>query len=114
MIFISNTFSPMMLSKGVSAKVEERELERIKLVLECCKVTSVVSHEVTSLILSGLLGTDIKFNRINLSLQVGDILLVVIPNFRAEVAREFTYEEVKTAGYRCFVVNAYMTEGGIK
>ena len=102
-MFLGNTFSPMMLAPGVKAKVEEYPIEDIP-VSDC---TSVVGHEVTAKILSALLRTEIPYNRVSVKLAVGDILFAVIPNFRASEAREFTYEEVKSAGFRSFKIETY-------
>ena len=99
MKYIANTFSPMMLGRYEWAEVTPIDLDEIPVGL-----TSVVSHEVTARILSALLGEEVQFNRINLSLELGDTLYCVIPNFRAQEAREFTHEEVSEAGYRCFQV----------
>jgi hypothetical protein len=66
--------------------------------------TSMVAHEATAKILSVLLETPIEFRREKITLDVGDIVYVIIPAFRAEVAREFTREEVEAAGFRCFYV----------
>jgi len=42
------------------------------------------------------------FNRANLVLNLGDELLVIIPNFRSNEAREFTQKEILDAGWRIF------------
>jgi hypothetical protein len=106
--YIGNTFSPMMLGKFVDASVEEVSLDFVKNNVTdgflLPEFTSCVSHEVTSKVLTIMLGCRIPFNRINVSLEGGDRMFVVIPNFRADVAREFTFDEVTSAGYRCFLV----------
>lgn len=97
---LGNTFSPTMLGKGMVGEVREVSLEEIKAVLP--ELKSVISHEVTAKILSALLEADIVFNRENISLKQGDELFCIIPNFRANEAREFTKEEVEASGFRCF------------
>lgn len=109
MIYLTNTFSPMMLSNRefIMAIVERTILDAVKNELNLFEWTSAVSHEVTAKVLSVLLGKEVLFNRINLTLDYGDRVLCVIPKFRATESREFTEEEVRSAGYECFVVNVY-------
>lgn len=101
MEYLGNTFSPMMLKEGEWAEVVEIDLTDLPRMEEA---TSVISHEITASILSVLLGEEVSFNRTGLSLVEGDTLFCVIPNFRSSEAREFTKEEVETAGYRCFQI----------
>lgn len=101
MKYLANTFSPMMLGELEWAEVTPIELDELPPMSE---LTSVISHEVTAQILSALMGEEVPFNRVNLTLKLGDTLYCVIPNFRAQEAREFSYEEVSGAGYRCFQV----------
>lgn len=104
--FIGTTFSPMMLKSG-EALVVEVPLDMIKYLITFesqQSYESIVGHEVTARVLSTLLGVEIPFRRVNVELEPTDILLVVTPNFRANEAREFTFEEVANTGYRCFLV----------
>lgn len=66
--------------------------------------TSAVGHEVTTKTLSALLGREVAFNRVNLALQPGDIVVAIIPDFRANEAREFTFEEVSAAGFTASLI----------
>ena len=102
--FLTTTFSPMMLTAGVKAVVEEVSLEAVKSELAGSAWTSAVGHATTAPVLTALLSTEVSFNRVNLALTKGTVVLVVTPNFRADVAREFTFEEVSAAGFRCFRV----------
>jgi len=99
MKYLASTFSPMMLDTGTWAEIVEIALADVPEGL-----TSIVSHEVTAKVLSILLGEDVKFNRVNVTLTHGDCLYCVIPKFRCGESREFTREEVEAAGYRCFLV----------
>ncbi|MDO8637449.1 MAG: DUF1874 domain-containing protein [Dehalococcoidia bacterium] len=101
--YIGNTFSPMMLGSGGSCRVTEVLLAEVT---QFNNLVSVVGHEVTAAVLTGLLGRPVAFNRVNLSLGAGDELYCVVPNFRATEAREFSKEEVEAAGVRCFRVLA--------
>lgn len=102
--YLSTTFSPMMMGgECVKSEVVECTLSAIKANMPDDTI-SVVGHETTALILSVLLSRPVEFNRVNLKLKTDDRLFVVIPGFRADVAREFTEEEVLSAGFRCFIV----------
>ena len=109
MKYIANTFSPMMLGELEWAEVTPIDLDELPPMSE---LTSVISHEVTAKVLSALMGEEVPlkilnprlFNRVNLTLELGDVLYCIIPNFRAYEAREFSYEEVAESGYRCFQV----------
>ena len=97
MRFLTNTFSPLMLKVGTRAEVRECTLAEIPADIE-----SAVGHEVTAKVISALLGQEVKFKRVNIALSAGDEVFCIAPNFRAEVAREFTKEEVEAAKFRCF------------
>jgi len=101
--YLSTTFSPMMLGGGVAGYVREITLAQAQVLLQDGFV-SAVGHEVTAEVLSALLGRKVDFSRIPLTLKAGDSLICIVPRFRAEVAREFTRDEVEAAGYRCFQV----------
>jgi len=103
MIYLTTTFSPAMLGK-VEATVKEISLDQVKEGLEVLNWTSAVGHEATAEVLSVILNRKVEFNRANLTLEAGDRIFCVIPNFRANVAREFSREEVEAAGYRCFLI----------
>jgi hypothetical protein len=103
-LFLTTTFSPMMLASGRSASVEEISLTEAREILGNRSWESAVSHEATAQVVTALFGFHIPFNRANLSLDHEDQVVCVIPAFRADVAREFSYDEVVTAGYRVFLV----------
>jgi len=93
----------MMLGGGVAGYVREITLAQAQILLQDGFV-SAVGHEVTAEVLSALLGRKVDFSRIPLALKAGDSLICIVPRFRAEVAREFSRDEVEAAGYRCFQV----------
>lgn len=101
-IYLTTTFSPSMLAVGCRAVITECKLSDVPASAE-----SAVGHAVTAKVLSVLLGREVPFNRVNLLLRPGDEVYAVIPQFRAEEAREFTKEEVEDAGYRAFKVMIY-------
>jgi len=110
--YLTNTFSPAMLQGESQAIVNPlyypTGLNEVKYVFEngfdTSRKVSAISHEVTSVVLSTLLGFPVPFNRFNLSLSRGDVVYCLIPNFRADIAREFTKEEIENAGVRIFRV----------
>ena len=110
MQYLASTFSPMMLAEGsgesdASANVLPCPLSEV--VRNAPHLKSIVSHEVTASILSALLQSPVKFNRENVQLLADDLLWVVVPKFRASEAREFTHQEVKNAGFRCFYIRVW-------
>jgi hypothetical protein len=107
MKYLTTTFSPAMLNpagNNLKANVYELREDITKTVerFTYFDFTSAIGHEVTSRIIEALTGLSGLFNRANLSLNRGDELLVIIPNFRANEAREFTHKEVLDAGWRVF------------
>jgi hypothetical protein len=102
MRYLTNTFSPMMLE--TLREFEGREISLAEAKTLAANAVSAISHEVTAAILSALLGREVKFNRMNLVLRRGDEVVCVIPGFRATESREFTHEEVASAGFRCWLV----------
>ncbi len=109
-IYLTNTFSPMMIApkNGNKAPVlfqgKEVSLSDIMRAFRQGDMISAVSHEATAEIFSMILGENIEFNRASLKLEKGDKLYVMIPNFRADKAREFTKAELSDADVRCFIV----------
>lgn len=102
-IYIGASFSVSMIPKGKSAYVEEIGEERFKEALEKPFV-SVVAHEATAKLLSQKFNKEIAFNRKNIVLEETDLLYVAVPQLRFEITREFTYEEVREAPFRYFLV----------
>lgn len=100
--YLTNTFSPAMVSRGgFSGRACTLDAARSAL---AGGYTSAVSHEVTAGVLSALLGARVDFARVNLALVPGDRVVCVVPRFRAEVAREFSREEVEAAGFSAYLV----------
>ncbi len=99
--YLTTTWSPMMIS---SSSLEARVVELTDLKAVPKGLKSAVSHELTAKVLSVLFERPVEFNRVNLSLKLGDEVFAVVPNFRATEAREFTREEVEAAGFRIFWV----------
>jgi hypothetical protein len=101
---VATTFSPSMLPEGGHAEIKEVSENSFQQLLEIAPFTSAVGHKITANILSQKFDVDIQFNRIDVTITSRDILLVAVPQFRAEASREFTEEEVQNAPFRYFVV----------
>jgi hypothetical protein len=65
---------------------------------------SCVGHEVTAKLLGAKFGKEIPFNRSNVTLTPDIKLFVAAPQFRVDVAREFTEDEIKNAKFRYFII----------
>ena len=103
-IFLSTSFSPMMLGKGSGvAKVREIRLREAKQLLKS-GFHSVVGHENTARLLTKKFGVNVKFNRETISLGHSCRVVVCTPCFRVDEAREFTDEEIECAEFRFFSV----------
>lgn len=104
MNYLANAFSPSMLPEdmGVEAQICNFSVDRALSMAHTLK--SIISHEITASIISAACGKEIEFNREKVILAPGDSMIVIAPKFRAEIAREFTAEEVRAAGFRAFIV----------
>lgn len=105
MKYIGNAFSLAMI-KNVPAviKIDEISIEDAKRLLAPGDFVSAVGHESTADILTRLLGLDIKFNRINISLDKGDMLIVFQLLGRLPEGKILTEEEIKALPYKFFLV----------
>ena len=101
-MYLTTTFSPMMMDRP-SCRILEISLEEARELLQG-EFVSRVAHETTVPVLQALVGPEIKvsFSRENVSLTHDDKLVAIIPSFRTTEAREFSFEEVAAAGFRCF------------
>ena len=99
--YLTNTFTPAMC-RGLHYAGSPLTLDEAR--DAATDATSAVGHEVTAKVLTALLGREVAFNRVNLALQPGDVVVAVIPDFRASEAREFTFEEVSAAGWTASLI----------
>lgn len=110
MLYLTTTFSPMMMGEGRSAKVVEKTLEELKEIFQSEGIkpqdfVNAVSHENTAHLLTRILGFEVPFSRVNLTLHGRDQVLACIPKFRVGETREFTDEEIASANWRFFVIS---------
>jgi len=89
-----------MLSPRAAAVVEEVDEEKFKRYLDfTTEVVERVAHEITASLLEGKFGLQNLFSREPVILQKEEILLAAIPQFRVDVKREFSQEEMKNAKF---------------
>ena len=119
LVFITTTFTPSMLPPmfelppqehvaAVTAEVDHDDVYDLLSRTEPEQVRGAVGHENTARVIERLLGDALPegvslFARRNISLRAGDKVIAVIPQFRADKAREFTNEEISSANFRFFV-----------
>ena len=78
MIYVSNAFSLQMLNmeKVNTVITSPLSVEEVKELLLTNDFVSAVGHPDTAVIISSILNVNIPFNRINVSLSPGDVLIV--------------------------------------
>jgi len=95
--FISNAFSISMISplppQGRTVKVRPISLEEAKSLLREGYI-SAVGHPSTAQVMSALLGVDIPPNRVSITLQPGDRVLVFQLSVRLAEGQVLSKEEV--------------------
>jgi hypothetical protein len=77
MLYLSNAFSLNMIDQhSGSIEFHNHDVNHIKQILGNRNWVSVVGHQDTANLLSGMLGTEVAFNRQSLKLAQGDQLIV--------------------------------------
>jgi hypothetical protein len=79
MIYLTNSFtlsmlSPTLIEGGAIIKASPISLGEVKALLKEGFI-SAVGHESTAKVLSRLLGTDVPFNRAQISIKEGDVII---------------------------------------
>lgn len=90
--------SSILTSYGVY-NYKEVDLEKISKMLHEEEIISAIGHQATAEILSELLGIQIPFNRINVSMETGDKAIVFKLKQRLEENKTLTKEEMKDLDY---------------
>ena len=110
-IYLSNAFSLSMLGAlppaGRTVKVRPISLEEVRGMLQSNPFTSAVGHSSTAAVLSTLLGLPVEANRVSITLQVGDTLVVFQLGVRLAEGQVLSAEEVQSLydqGLASFVV----------
>ena len=95
--YLGNAFSLQMLKGDCAIKIEEISLEEVKKET----VISVVGHADTAAVLSTMLGVDVLMNRVSLTLEPEDTLIVAqltggrLPEGATELPEGFTFKFLK-------------------
>ena len=104
MIYLGNAFSLNMLNAPeVQLKVSEISLQEAKNILSGGFI-SAVGHQATADILSKLLDIPVLFNRVEVKLQKGDVLIVFQLLKRLEEGKVLSEEEIKNLPYKIMKV----------
>jgi len=108
-LYITTTISPMMMGEGARMIVKEVGHEYIEanrnMWLTRREIIHAVGHAVTAPFVDAATGIPGTHARINVTGDVGDTILAVIPSIRFAEAREFTRAEVEEAGYKIYVAD---------
>jgi hypothetical protein len=97
--YISNAFSLSMIMpippQGRTVKVRPVSLEEVKSLLQGGEFKSAVGHPSTAQLLSTLLGVEVPTNRVSISIQAGDTLVVFQLGIRLAEGQILSAEEVQ-------------------
>ncbi len=98
-IYVANAFSLSMLNPlpptGRTLTVRPVSLEEVKNLLREGEYVSAVGHPATAEVMSALLGVEVPPNRVSITLQVGDTLVVFQLGVRLEEGKILSSEEVQ-------------------
>jgi hypothetical protein len=112
MLYVLNSATlPLAGGKKYVIKAREISAEEAKQMLEKEKFVSAVGHEATAKALSNAFGVEVKFNRIQITLQPGDKLISIILKRRlneGEVIR--STDELVSIGYIIWYFEVYEDE----
>ena len=104
-IFVSNAFSLSMLTSfPANLRVREVSVEDVKRLLRENSFTSAVGHQATADVLTRLLGTQIPFNRVQIQLNEGDVLVVFQLLTRLEEGKVLTEQELSKLQFKFLLV----------
>ena len=98
MLYISNAFSISMLGQvpqqGLTVRVRPIHAGDVEGLLKIQEWKSAVGHASTAAVLSTLLGVEIPPNRVSITLQAGDVLIVFQLGIRLEEGKILSSDEV--------------------
>jgi hypothetical protein len=111
MIYLSNAFSLGMLNNpNVVLDITELTDENVKAMLQMNDVKSVVGHQSTADFISAVLGIDVPMNREQVSLSVGDTIIVFQLQARLPEGKVLTKEEINQIPYKWICVDVLPDE----
>ena len=118
-MYITSTISSMMLAgPAIEMIIQEFDSEDMSIRMSgintvcksrCVDVVGAIGHENTASVIRPLVERYLPsvsgiqlFDRVDIKLGLFDEILAIVPNFRANESREFTFDEVKSSGFRVF------------
>ncbi len=101
--YLSNAFSLGMLPNGGLINIVELEDKHVKSILQDGFI-SAVGHQSTADFIKLLLGIDVPVNRVAITLQPEDKVIVLQLQGRLPEGKVLSQEEISTIPYKWFVV----------
>ena len=95
-IYLTNT---TIIPNDGMYSCESCSLETVKSIFKECEVTSAIGHESTAAVVSAIVGVDVIMNRINVSMEVDDVMVAFKLNQRAPEGRILSAQEIEKIGY---------------
>lgn len=104
-IYLTNAFSiNMLVDTEAIVKISKISFNVAQEILENNAFISFISHQATADFLTKLLDKEIAFNRSNLSLKRGDMVIVFQLQQRLEEGKVLTEQEIAQIKYSFFLV----------
>jgi predicted nucleotidyltransferase len=112
MLYILNTATlPLKEGEKYIIKASQISIEQAREMLEKEYYTSAIGHEATAKLLSNILGQEIPFNRIQITLQPKDRLLAFLLKKRLPEGTVIkTVEELEQIGYTFWMFYIYSSD----
>jgi len=109
MLYVLNT-ATLPLKEGGEYLITARQIsmEEVKEMLEKEQFTSAVGHEATAKLLTSVLGIEVPYNRIQITLEPGDKLIAFLLKKRLPEGTVLkTVEELEQIGYTIWLFEVY-------
>jgi hypothetical protein len=104
-VYLSNAFSLSMLTNFPTClRVREVTLEDVKKLLSQSSFVSAVGHQATADLLSKLLQIPVPFNRVSITLNSNDVLVVFQLQTRLEEGKILSEEELAKLQFKFLIV----------
>ena len=104
-IFVSNAFSLSMLTSfPANLIIREVSVEDVMKLLSQSNFVSAVGHQATADVLTKLLNVQIPFNRVQIQLNEGDVLVVFQLLTRLEEGKVLTEDELSKLQFKFLLV----------
>jgi len=109
MLYVLNTaMIPLKEGEKYVIKARQISIQEVREMLEKEHYTSAIGHEATAKLLTNILGQEIPFNRIQVSLQPGDRMVAFLLKKRLPEGTVLkTVEELEQIGYTFWFFAVY-------